>query len=434
MNIQMIKNPNPIKLNADEQKALDTISEKLWKKIFSKAWVNSNKIVGNNVIFDEKVMITAFGQKPRLVRINVRGKKKRYNRNTWSGFGFTSGLIRTSTSRSTGEITRQEISINLNGYAEKYTFAELYKNDPFKFFIGYIGFLSTIRHEIIHAKDPVAQNATGYGTSTVSKKFGHMHYVNDPARLEIRSHMGEWDLLFSEIQNIIKNKDKDDYHKEVYSHLKYLLCVFQHNFRNSDDKAKNLFTFLTPNNPNIKPFVPKELRNRLRLYYEFSSISDAEARKSAKLYEKALQESWSRIFEEKSREYKRIKAERDHTREIIIHEIEKGRKKYKNRAELMNQVKILMKTEAPKLPSKPKLKTKFTQKEMKNILDNREKNYRESIQTIYTLMKQKGLLDKSLCSSEISLSDKAREKRAMTLLKRDKSVIYSLMKRFENLE
>ena len=82
MKLQLIENPRPIKLNETEQRAMDQIVKNLREKIFSKRWANSSAMVNNAVIFDEEVMITKFGQEPYSLRINVRGRKKRYNKYT----------------------------------------------------------------------------------------------------------------------------------------------------------------------------------------------------------------------------------------------------------------------------------------------------------------------------------------------------------------
>ena len=210
------------------------------------------------------------------------------------GFGFTGGRVST-TMNYNGDVIEQKLEVDLNGYAKKNSFSEMYREDPFRFFVDYVGFLSTIRHELIHAKDPLA--IAQYGTSAISNRYGHMQYVNDPARLEIRSAMGEWDILLSEIQNIIKNKDKDKYHKEVYFPIKAYLCDFQKYFSKAEDKAQALFKFLTEGLG--RAFVPKELANRLKLYHDFWSVSDGDAKKSIRLYEKAMKPTWKKVYDDK---------------------------------------------------------------------------------------------------------------------------------------
>ena len=64
----------------------------------------------------------------------------------------------------------------------------------------------------------------------------------------------------------------------------------------AEDKAEALFKFLTTKEfdgvplfgtGKITPFVPKELANRLKLYHDFWSLSDRDAKKvTIRLYEK----------------------------------------------------------------------------------------------------------------------------------------------------
>ena len=443
MILQLIQNPNPIKLNATEQKAMDQIAENLWKKIFSKSWANSSAMVNNVLIFDETVMLTKFGEKPRPLRINVRGRKKRYNKYRHNGFGFTGGRLVTTTTWQ-GKLVKEELEIDLNGYAKKDSFSKMYRNDPYQFFIDYTGFLTTIRHELIHAKDPLA--VAGYGTGSIQKRYGHLQYVNDPARLEIRSAMGEWDILLSEIQNIIKNKDKDEYHRKVYTPIEYLLCMLQDDFAKAEDKAQALFKFLTTKEfdgvplfgtGKITPFVPKELGNRLKLYHDFWSVSDREAKKVTRAYERDLAKEWKKKHDEKMKIWKELQQmkKNEFTSSKMPKKLGENYKKAKDEANRIAKEKFRKKYPGVSL-KKPQLKTKFTKKEFQNILDNRQRNYQEAIQTIYTLMKEKGFFDKSICGTETETEKKlslAREKRAMTLLKKDKVVLYSLMERFENL-
>lgn len=427
--MKTIHNPNPIKLNATEQKAIDQIKKNLLDLIFSKKWERYTK-VNNALVFDETVMVTKFGEKPRPIRIIVKGRKKASNSHREVGFGFTNGVFSTWRDTNTGKITREQLEVDLNGHAYKNSFSKMYKQDPFRFFVEFTDFLATIRHELIHAKDPIKD--AGYGTLSIDKRYGHLHYVNDPARVEIRSAMGEWDILFSEIENIIKNKDKDEYHKEVYEAIKEYLCDFQSYFPEVEDKAQALFDFLSSGLGSA--FVPKDLAKRLKKYHEFWSISDQEAKKTARAYERALKTQWKLDYEEKFKVWRELESMRSNEfrRSKMPKKLTDNYRKAKNEANRIAKEKFRKKYPNVSL-KKPKLKTKFTKKEFQNILDNRQKNYQEAIQTIYTLMKNKGLLDKSLCSDKKTASEIARERRAMVLLKREKIVINALLSRFEDI-
>ena len=422
--LHLLHNPNPIKLNEQEQEAMDEIAKNLLDLIFGK-WAKSKPTVsvGAATIFDENVMFQTFGQEPKPIRVIVKGKKKSYNQYAKT-FGFTSGAI------TTWENGKQEIAINLNGYGLKKSFSDLYKSNPYVFFIEYIGFLSTIRHEFIHAKDPNASSR--YGTSTVNKKFGYMHYINDPARLEMRSHLGEWDILLSEIQSLIANKDKNEYTRGVWTEVKLFLCRLHLNLAIADDKAEALFKFLTNENRFFTSFVPKVLADRLKLNHDFYNEPYDKVNKAITLYEDAKRQEWKKLFTEKNEEYQRILKERQDTEKILIRDLKKV-KEYKNRAELMDKVKEYMKTNAPTLPKKPVKKIYFTREERQNILDNRKNNYPDMIQAIYTMFRDKGLLDPKLCDAKLTVRETVAEKRAGILPKRDKIVIYSLMNRFQNM-
>lgn len=422
--LHLLHNPNPIKLNEQEQEAMDEIAKNLLDLIFGK-WAKSKPSVsvGAATIFDKNVMFQTFGQKPRPIRVIVKGVKKTYNKFI-DTFGFTSGAIHTWPNG------KQEININLNGYGLKKSFSDLYKNNPYVFFIEYIGFLSTIRHEFIHAKDPNASNR--YGTGVVNKKFGYMHYINDPARLEMRSHLGEWDILLSEIQSLIANKDKNEYTRGVWTEIERVLCVLQHNFAIADDKAEALFKFLTMKKDLYTPFVPKVLAERLKLNHDFYNEPYDKVNKAITLYEDAKRAEWTDLFVKKDGQYKKILRERRRIEKVLIEDSKKV-KEYKNRAELMDKVKEYMKTNAPTLPKKPVKKVYFTREERQNILDNRKNNYPDMIQAIYTMFRDKGLLDPKLCDAKLTVRETVAEKRAGILPKRDKIVIYSLMNRFQNM-
>ena len=88
---------------------------------------------------------------------------------------------------------------------------------------------------------------------------------------------------------------------------------------------------------------------------------------------------------------------------------------------------------------KPKRKTKFTKGEREKIYQKVRKNYFDMLSSIYTLFKNKGLLNPALYVDDVGQRrrkeklTKLREKRSMTLLKREKIVINSLWDRFSSL-
>ena len=90
MNIQMIKNPNPIKLTSDEQKAFDDIISELNDLIFGK-WKKQKGQVGSKVILEKKVKIHRFNEDSRDVIIRIVGKRNRSQKWNKKVFGQNTG-------------------------------------------------------------------------------------------------------------------------------------------------------------------------------------------------------------------------------------------------------------------------------------------------------------------------------------------------------
>ena len=94
-----------------------------------------------------------------------------------------------------GDVIKEELEVDLNGYAKKNSFSEMYSNDPYQFFIDYTGFLSTIRHELIHAKDPLA--IAQYGTNEIGSTSGitfDLSLSGSDVYLTANVASGSWDI------------------------------------------------------------------------------------------------------------------------------------------------------------------------------------------------------------------------------------------------
>ena len=442
MHLHFIENPSPIKLSQNEQNLVKEILDKLESLMFGK-WSKQKGAIGNTKIFEKMVPIKRYGKdKIQDIKIIVRGSKKKYNRYR-PLFGFTSGNFMIWRSPITGVTVKTHLEVHLNGWAKKNTFAQVKRDSPFQFWKSYLGFKSTIRHELIHAKDPEKFEKDRYGTSAVSSRYGFVGYINDPARIEFRAHLGEWDILTNELQDVVKNRNKNDYYRGIWNVLKQWFCTIL----SGTPKNRNrdfISELESPNRPRDSP-IPKSLAERLTLNKEFHDFPLSKMNSMIDFLEQAYKPRWKAYYEDKVQKYLIDSLNRKIKRKELSKEISDEGKvsspsKYTTRAKLMNEVKKRMKKFFPKpLPKKPKLKTNFTKKERQNILDYRQNNYPDMVSAIYSLFKKKGLLNPSLCDISFGAEVQSKKKdiedrRKLIFTVLQKSVIRSLSVRFESLE
>ena len=330
---------------------------------------------------------------------------------------------------------------------KKNTFAQTKRDYPFEFWKSYLNFKATIRHELIHAVDPNKFEYDKWGTGSVATKYGYVGYINDPNRTEFRAHLGEWDTLTNELKDVVDNRRKNDYYRGVWLSLHNFFCLFV--AEEPKDKNKEFLKALEEESK-YSP-IPEDLARRLTINKEFHNYPLRKMNSMINFLEKAFASRWKAFYEEKNREYRNQKRKRQSSR-WDIERVVRGNNAFQrvgkewiskygdNRAGIMNEIKKRMKKLYPKpLPKKPKLKTKFTKQERKNILDYRENNYPDMVSAIYSLFKKKGLLDPSLCAY-LDDQQKAQQKKSIEDRKQliftvlQKGVIRSLGSRFESLE
>ena len=441
MNIQMIKNPNPIKLTSDEQKAFDDIISELNYLIFGK-WKKQKGQVGSKVILEKKVKIHRFNEDSRDVIIRIVGKRNRSQKWNKKVFGQNTGLYysqayldpmtgsiltgkKLQRTYWSGGVGKPEtlIEVHISGYVPKNEIFEKYTNDPYSYWLSLVSLKQTLRHEIIHAKDPDRLDSA-YSTGDIYDKFKYVVYVNDPNRSEFRAHLAEWDQFTSEIEKVVLNRNENDFYRSVWSGIKDELCSIIESKNRNDDFIEFLM-----NGKLVPPISAFNLRENKK----FVDASESKDRGAISYLEsKMKQEVWDTKYNKKMLIYSSyLRFKRQESRKLRVQGFSWDEAKKK-------AVAIAKEKFKEKYPDasfkKPKRKERFSPKELEKIRKRSRSNYTDLINAIFTMFKDKGLLDKSLCSETKTVSEIASEKRAMTLLKRDKIIIEALLLRFKDIK
>ena len=390
------KNPNPIKLNKDEQEVFDEAISHIENLIFGK-WKTSRGKINTEILFDKEFKIDTFikkGRKKRFetARLIIKGTKEASYKSS-SLFGKVTGLI-TENHKGVDSF----IQIFVNGFAPKKSFSEAYRLLPIDYWRSLTDLKITIRHELIHAKDP----SLSVGTGDLLSEYGWLHYVNDPARTEFQADMGEWDQLTTELQDIVKNKEKNDFYKEVYEWITESFCETVKK-DGTLDFSKFIDEFLDDRFWMIIPINKDNLKSNK----EMIDTSQGTFEGALKKYEYwASRDLWAPKYEEQMNKWW-----------------------LKNRA--------FKKGKIAKRPKKPKQKKKLSQSEKDQLFRKLQNNYTDMLSTIYSLFKKKGLLDICLDTNKTDKKkrmDELRSKRDYSLLRLEKVVIRSLKDRFRSLK
>ncbi len=387
------KNPNPIRLNASEQEVFDEAVSHIENLIFGD-WKTLKGQIGTKVLFEKELTIDAFKKKQKG-KLIIKGKKGRWNRGK-ELFGYVTGL-------QSEENNVLLIEVFVNGFAEKKSFYEAYENNPFDFWYSLTDLKVTMRHEFIHAKDP----NLSIGTGTILRKYGWLHYVNDPARTEFQAHMAEWYQVTSEIQHVMKNNNKSEFYREVYGSLQRRLCKY----RKEDDELDfhsliEGFLKTDGHDSGLIPIKSYKLTNNK----EMIGSSRRKFIGALRNYEYwAHKQLWKPKYEAQMADWW-----------------------LKNRA--------FKKGKTAQRPKKPKEKKKLTKSEKEQIFRKLKNNYTDMVSLIFSHFKKKGILD--ICKAthpkrDTSLSkrkDELLSKREYTILRSEKVIIRSLNHRFRSLK
>lgn len=365
--MNLLNNPNPIQFSEDEQKHIDTITNDyidiLTKFAKSKARAN----IGSKTIKEWNIPILRFGNKePTPYKVILKTTTKQdphYFFSVWKGLHSPS---------------KKEITLWSSGNVKK--------SDVGKYFIAPRNarlaqneiefFLTTLLHEMAHAKDPIGKMGTSGLSQALKDKSekvdGWTLYINDAERKEIRAHLVEWELF---IKNLAKRfrEPKDDWEKKELSRDLYYLLI--------KGDSETLDKFLTGEVSYLTIKLPYPLQAKFNAYKDFAKLED---------------EALDKYIDFFTKKYK---------------------KKYK------------------KKPSKKTINRWKKQRES-NYTDMLDAIYGLFVKYGLTNPYQYMLWRSSKKGryKRLERIDQLREKRSMVLLKRDKIVIQSLMTRFENLE
>ena len=366
--MNLLNNPNPIQFSEEEQKHIETITNDYIDILTKFAKSTARREIGSKKIKEWNIPILRFGNKEptpyKVILKTTTTKDPHYFFSVWKG--LHSPREKEITLWGSGNVYKDLVGKDfLDSKNEEIAQREI------EFF------LTTLLHEMAHAKDPIGKMGTS-GLSTALKDksknvSGWTLYINDAERSEIRAHLVEWELF---IKNLAKRfREPKSYYdkKELPRDLYYLLIR---------GDSETLDKFLTGKETYLAIELPRYLKEKFNAYKNFSKLEDEALDKYIDFFTK------------------------------------KHKKKYK------------------KKPSK---------KTINRWKKQRESNYTDMLDAIYGLFVKYGLtnpyqyylwraLGKKGRYKRLERIDELREKRSMVLLKRDKSVIQSLMKRFENLE
>jgi len=256
-----VKNPNPIQFSEEESLHIDEIVED-YKNILSKfAKSTTNRPIGSKKIKTWKVPIQRFGNKEpsdyTIVLKTTTKKDPPYFFSVWKGLHSPS--TKTITLWATANRTKKFIGNLWNNPDYK-----TQRREEINFF------LTTLLHEMAHAKDPIGRMGTSglkkalKGTSeTVS---GWTLYINDAERKEIRAHLVEWELFVKDIFDQLNDPSLDDSKKMKLEENLYHLLV--------DGNASDLDEFLGGDKWYQALKIPYYLAQKYKGYKNFSKLED----------------------------------------------------------------------------------------------------------------------------------------------------------------
>tara|TARA_R100000406_G_scaffold54598_2_gene37357 strand:+ start:2639 stop:3958 length:1320 start_codon:yes stop_codon:yes gene_type:complete len=434
-------NPNPIKLSPEDQAVFDEAIAHIEGLIFGE-WKESGERIENDRLFSKDFVPSSphTGRTPkREQRFRIIGKKLSAYSDTeeWKLFDPVSGVqgIEIYKDHRSGERydagprtwgdrrkSIMAIDVYVNGYAHKDSFARTYISDPLVYWNSMNSLKRVIRHELTHAKDP----NTSFGTSAIKRKYGYLVYVNDPNRTEFRAHLGEWDEFSKSVQEVMLNKDKNEYYKTLWSIIKPQLC----SVIKAKDKTKAFLSLLCggdckssiwadPIDENS--IIPLSLRQKIKTNREWADTNFKKGGGAINRLEKALEDRWAAQYRHAMGEWYGLKEKL-------------GKYKWKGLSTKQAQAQVRKDIGDPNASfKKPVKKTKFTKKERRYIQENTRQNFVDMVDAIYRLFRKKGLLDKSLCSEGKSKSDK-RVDILMRSVQKDNMIIQALLPRFRALE
>lgn len=428
--MKTIHNPNPIKLNKEEQEVVDKALVHIESLMFGD-WKDSSQNIGTEVLFREPIEIDYFrGKKDRILIIKGKNIARYKDTDHFVVGGFSDS------------VKKDTIEVFVNGFFEKKSFSKAHKEDPFDYWYNMTDLRLTIIHEIVHAKDPQISEMRLSGG--IRQKYGTFQYINDPTRAEFLSFLSEWDELSSAIQEVVQNKDKNLYYQEVYKTLKFHLC--------KATRKDGRLDVIKITDMMIKGEMPLPFFGYiLNMLKEMMDASKRKYVGAMKYYEKfAKYYLWKRKYEKQKALWDLYTStyKLDAIREVYQKQQGLSYRKYRNteaqyrelskenkdKAIRLGKEKFYAKyPDAPK--KKPKLKTKLTKSDKERIFRVLRRNYTDMMNNIYSLFNKKGLLD--ICISEPTPQQQRiielQKKREHVLLKREKIIINALLSRFENM-
>lgn len=365
--LHLLSNPNPIQFSEDEQKHIDIITNDYIDILTRMAKSKSRGDIGNKKIKEWNIPILRFGNKePTLYKVILKTtieKDPHYLFSVWKG--LRSARKKEITLWSSGNVNKADVG---KGFVDPQNKKEAQREIEF--------FLTTLLHEMAHAKDPMGK----MGTKDLKEKLrdksekvsGSTFYINDAERSEIRAHLVEWELFIKNLAKRFREPEDDWDEKELPRDLYYLLI------KGDSEKLDN---FLTGKESYLTIHLPHHLVSKFNAYKNFLTLEDE-------------------VLEE-----------------YIDFYIKRYKKKYK------------------KKPSK-KMINRWKKQRESNYTDMLDAIYGLFVKYgltnpyQYMLWRSKG---KKGRYERLARIDELREKRAGILPKRDKIVIYSLMNRFQNM-
>ena len=368
------ENPNPIQFTEEESREIDQITQDYIKIIAKMAKSKARGNIGSKKIKTWNIDILRFGDaKPTSYNVVLKTTtKEKYPLVLWSVWkGSHNRRKRTITLWSSGNVRKKDVG---DGFLSSERLQRQEVN----------AFLTTLLHEMAHAKDPMGFG----GTSGLQKRMkgvsdkvsGWKLYVNDAERKEIRAHLVEWENFVRDIAEKLSLNPTGDRSKPYANAAQQLFDIFIE----PKDKYKSFTSYLQSSihRPSYSDIaVPYYLSEKFKAYKAFTQLED----------------------------------------EALERYIDYYTTKYKNKGKNPNKRQIA---------------------QWKKL---REENYTDMVNAIYKMFVDYGLVSPVTYNqllNEYRTDDELKKQerldylslmRARTLLKRDKIVLSSLMERFKDL-